>query len=136
MTLEANKALIRQWIDAWISNDTNALNELFAPEYTVNGTAVGIDGVKQAVRFLHSVLSGISAELHDMVAEDDKVVIRWMIRGRHAGHFMGVPPTGRELELSGINIYQIVDNKIFANHEQTNISEVIQRLKVDDGADK
>ena len=136
MTLEANKALIRKWIDAWISNDSDILDDLFARDYTVNGMLIGIDGVKQAVRFLQSVLSGISAELHEILAENDKVVIRWTIRGRHAGYFMGIPPTGKQLELSGINIYHIVDNKIIANHEQTNISEVIQRLKADNGADQ
>ena len=136
MTLEANKALVRQWIDAWIRKDTNILDELFAPDYTVNGSPIGIDGVRQAVQFLHAALSDISAELHEMVAEANHVVIRWTIRGHHAGHFMGVPPTGKEVKLSGINIYQIIDNKIFANHEQTNISEVIQRLKADDRADE
>jgi predicted ester cyclase len=91
--------------------------------------------LKQAVQFLHAVLSDISAELHEIIAEEDKVVIRWTIRGRHTGNFMGVLPTGKELELKGINIYQIVGHKMIANHEQTNISEVIQKLKAASEAD-
>ena len=130
MTLESHKALIRKWIDAWIANDLGALDEVFARDYRVNETLVGVEGVKQAVQFLHAVLSDISAELNEIVAEADKVVIRWTIRGRHTGDFMGIPPTDKELELTGINIYQIVDRKIHANHEQTNISEVLQKLKV------
>lgn len=135
MTLEAHKALVRRWIDAWIAMDLDVLDEIFARDYVVNETLIGVDGVKQAVQFLHTVLSGISAELHEFVAEGDKVVIRWTIRGRHAGNFMGIPPTGKELELTGINIYQIVDHKIIANHEQTNIAEVIQKLKANNEAD-
>ena len=131
MAFETNKALIRKWIDAWSSNNLDLLNELFAPDYTVNGVRIGVEGVKQAVQFLHAVLSDISAELHEFVAEEDRVVIRWTIRGRHSGSLMGMPPTGSELELTGINIYQIVGDKIIANHEQTNISEVIQKLKTD-----
>ena len=130
--LEANKALIRKWIDAWTAKDLDLLDEIFARDYTVNGALVGADGVKQAVQFLHSVLSGVTAQLHEIVAEEDKVVIRWTIGGRHTGDFMGIPPTGKELELAGINIYQILDNKIVANHEQTNISEVIQKLMAND----
>lgn len=129
--LEANKALIRKWIDAWTTKDLDLLDEIFAGDYTVNGALVGVEGVKQAVQFLHSVLSGITAQLLEIVAEEDKVVIRWTIRGRHAGNFMGIPPTGKDSELTGINIYQILDNKIVANHEQTNISEIIQKLKAD-----
>lgn len=131
MTLEAHKALVRKWIEAWIVNDLDVLAEIFAPDYRVNEALIGIEGVKQAVHFLHTALSDISAELHEMVAEDDKVVIHWTIRGHHAGQFMGIPPTGKELQLEGINIYRIVDGKIITNHEQTNVSEVIQRLKAD-----
>src|SRR5688572_25159900 len=134
--LEANKALIRMWIGAWTANNLEALDEIFAPEYSVNETVIGVEGVKQAVQFLHSVFSDIFAELHEMVAEEDKVVIRWTIRGRHTGNFMGIPPTGKELELTGINIYQILDKKIVANHEQTNISEAIQKLKAEAATDE
>ena len=135
MTLETNKALVRRWIEAWMVNDLDTLEEIFARDYTVNKTPVGVDGVKQAVRFLHYVLSDISAEVHEIVAEEDKVVIRWSIRGRHVGDFMGVPPTGKELDLTGINIYQIVDHKISANHEQTNISEVLRSLTANTDSD-
>ena len=131
--VEANKTLVRRWIDAWIANDITILDELFAPNYTVNGVQIGIEGVKKGVQFLHSVLADISAEANETVAEKDKVVIRWTVRGRHTGNFMGIPPTGQELELTGINIYQIVDHRIVANHEQTNISEVIQRLRAGHG---
>ena len=129
MRLEAHKAIVHKWIDMWIAKDLDALDEIFARDYRVNETLVGPDGVKQAVQFLHSVLSNMSAELHEIVAEDDKVVIRWTIRGQHVGDFLGIAPTGKELELTGINIYQIVDGKIHANHEQTNIPEVLQKLK-------
>ena len=135
MTPKTNKDLVQKWIDAWIVNDLDLLDELFAPDYAVNETRIGPEGVKQAVGFLHAVLADISAELNEIVAEEDKVVIRWTIRGRHAGNFMGIPPTGRQLELTGINIYQIVDHKIVANHEQTNISEVIQKLRANPEAD-
>ena len=133
MTIEDNKAVVSKWIDAWIANDIALLDELFAPNYSVNGIQIGIEGVKKGLQFLHSVLVDISAEANEIVAENDKVVIRWTVRGRHAGNFMGIPPTGLELELTGINIYQIVDHQIVANHEQTNIAEVIQRLRAGNG---
>ena len=129
MTTEANKALVRMWIDAWMRSDVVLLDQIFAPTYTVNGKHIGIEGVKQAVQFLHSVLSDLSAELDDIIAEDDKVVIRWTVRGRQVGDFMGVPATGRPLELTGINMYQVADGRIVANHEQTNVLEIVQRLK-------
>jgi steroid delta-isomerase-like uncharacterized protein len=130
MTIEDNKAIIRKWIEAWMRGDLSSLETIFAQNYTVNGVRIGIEGVMQAVKFLHSAFIDMSFELNDMVAEEDKVVARWKVQGTHIGELMGVPPTGKQLELHGINIYRIVDGKIAANHEETNISEVIQRLKM------
>jgi steroid delta-isomerase-like uncharacterized protein len=131
MTAENNKAIIRKWVEAWMEKDLTSLDKIFAQNYTVNGVLIGAEGVKQAVQVLHSALADISIELNEIVAEDDKVVARWAVRGLHIGDFLGVPPTRKQLELRGINIYQIVDGKIVANHEETNILEVIQHLKVD-----
>ncbi|MCI0399410.1 MAG: ester cyclase [Chloroflexi bacterium] len=128
---EDNKAIVRKWVEAWVGRDLALLDQLFAPNYSVNGRLIGVEGVKQAVQFLHAALSGVSVELNEMVAEGDKVVARWTVRGVHTGDFMGVPPTGKEVELKGINIYEVVEGKIVANHEQTNVPEVIQSLKVD-----
>lgn len=131
MTIEDNKAIVREWIEAWIKRDLATLDRLFAHNYTVNERFIGNDGVKQAVEFFHSALSDLSAELEEIVAEDNRVVIRWTVRGIHIGQFMGIQPTGKPLELKGINIYQVLEGKIVANHEQTNMAEVIQRLKTE-----
>ncbi len=131
MTIEDNKDIIRQWIEAWLKRDLATLDRLFAHNYTVNDRFIGTEGVKQAVEFFHSALSDLSAELEEIVAEDNRVVIRWTVRGIHIGQFMGQEPTGKPLELKGINIYQVLEGQIVANHEQTNMAEVIQRLKME-----
>ena len=131
MTIEDNKALIRKWLEAWKAEDVASLDKLFAPQYTVNGVPVGVEGVKQAVQFLHAALTDIAVELNDVVAEEDKVVVRWMVRGVHTGDFLGIAASGKQLELHGIKIFQIVDDRIVSNYEETNLPEVIQRLKMD-----
>jgi steroid delta-isomerase-like uncharacterized protein len=129
MLLEENKALIQKWLAAWLTNDTEQIQHLFAQDYTVNEAPIGVEGVKQAVQFLHTAFSEISAEANEIVAEDDKVVLRWTVRGKQVGGFMGIPPTGKIVELQGINIYHIRDARIRANFEQTNILQVVQELK-------
>jgi steroid delta-isomerase-like uncharacterized protein len=131
--LEANKALVQKWIEAWRHENLALLDELFTPDYAVNGTVIGLEGVKQAVQFLHTVFSEIALELNEMVAEGDKVVVRWTVHGRHVGTFMGIAPTGKLVELQGINIYCLRDGKISTNHERTNVAEVIQALNTQQG---
>ena len=85
--------------------------------------------MKQAVEMFHNALSDISIELIDMISEGDKIAVRWTVRGIHIDNFLGIPPSGKPLTLTGINIYQIADGKIIANHEQTNIPELLLTLR-------
>lgn len=131
MESEDTKAVIREWLAAWIRRDGAAVDRLFAPDYTVNDTVVGRAGVKRAIELLHTGLSDLAAELDELVAEGDRVAVRWTVRGIHRGDFLGVPPTGRAVRLRGIAIYRVVAGRIVANHEQTNVFEVIQGLKAE-----
>ena len=131
MMLEENRSLIHKWLDAWINNDVVQIENLFTQDYSVNDRWIGVEGVKQSVQFLHTVFSDISAEPNEIVAEGDKVVLRWTVRGKQQGEFMGIPPTEKIVELQGINIYHITDAKIQANYEQTNILQVVQQLKTE-----
>ncbi|SRR6266545_1720167 len=130
MSVEANKALVRRWLeDVWNSSDLAAIDLLFAPNYTVNDVSYPPAAVKQAVQYLHTAFAPITATIEDLIAEDDKVVVRWSLRGAHSGSFMDLPPTGQLVHLTGINIYRIANNQIVANHEQVNAAEVVQQLR-------
>lgn len=129
--MDANKALVYQWLEAWRTNNLALLDELFTQDYAVNGNVVGVEGVKQAIQYLHAVFADISAEVDELVVEDDKVAARWTVRGRQVGDFMGIPPTGKYVELQGINIYRVRDGKLSENHERTNVAEVIQVLRAE-----
>jgi predicted ester cyclase len=48
----------------------------------------------------------------DLVAEGDKVAIRWSWRGIHKGEYMGIAPTGKQVTMTGISILRIVGGKI------------------------
>ncbi|MFC1795246.1 ester cyclase, partial [Planctomycetota bacterium] len=52
---------------------------------------------------------------HNIIAEGDKVAIRWTVNGTHLGELMGVPPTERPVEFTGSTIYRFVDGKIVEN---------------------
>ena len=49
--------------------------------------------------------------VEDMLAEGDKVATRWTIRGTHQGELMGIPPTGKQVEASGITIHRVSGGK-------------------------
>jgi predicted ester cyclase len=63
--------------------------------------------------------------VEDIIAEGDRVVVRWRNRGTHVGEFLGIPPTGKAFSIEGINIYR-VENGMLA--EGWNVADVFGQL--------
>ena len=49
---------------------------------------------------------------NDVMAEDDRVVVRYIERGAHTGDFVGLPPTGRTYEKHGFALYRIAGGQL------------------------
>jgi len=103
----------RMWEDVWPNGDVDALRQILHPD-TVNheappGTPPGIDGVIHTMQWLRSAFSDQRYEIHDMIAEDDTVVVHLTHHGRHTGEFMGMPPTGRSFAYRHMHMMRFQD---------------------------
>ncbi|KAJ5718834.1 uncharacterized protein N7483_009916 [Penicillium malachiteum] len=72
----------------------------------------GFSGYMQVLGMMRSAFSDVQWTLEDTVAEDDRVVAKFTLRGTHDGEFFGVPPSGNKIEARAMNIYRFVDGKI------------------------
>ena len=59
-----------------------------------------------------AALPDLQAIIHDQVADGDKVVTRKTLRGTHLGPWMGIPPTGKVIDIEVIDILAVRDGKI------------------------
>jgi steroid delta-isomerase-like uncharacterized protein len=50
--------------------------------------------------------------VEDLIAEGDRVVVRWTNAGTHVGEFAGIPATGRTFTIAGIDIYRVADGRL------------------------
>ena len=111
MSTEENRATFRRYVE----EVTNQGNLEFADEifdrylaHQPDGSVLerGPEDVKRFQAELRSAFHGLHATIEDQVAEDDKIVTRWKMRGIHQGEFRGMEPTGREMEINGIGIFR------------------------------
>ena len=63
-------------------------------------------------RTLHDAHSDLRFFVDDVIAEGDKVVVRWTLRGVHTGAMLGTPPSGREVNERVIAIFRVAGGKI------------------------
>ena len=117
MSTEENKVLIRRFYEE-VFNKRNlaALDEFYAPDHVDHtlppGLPVGPEGTKQAIAMILSGFPDLHVTIEDMIAEGDKVVIRFTTHGTQLGRLGGIPPTGKQVAVSTIEITRIADGRI------------------------
>lgn len=106
----------RYLADFWNRGDEAVINEILAAGAVghVAGKAFTAEPSTLLARRvgLLSIYTNPTFTLEDEIAAGDKVVIRWTFRGTHTGAGAGVPPTGKEVVATGINIFRLADGKI------------------------
>ena len=116
-TEESNKALFRRYFDEGTNRgNLDVVEELFAPDYKHHDPAnpdviVGNEGVRRHIQTLRGAFPDITIQIEDMVAQGDKVVIRWTANVTHTGDYFGIPPTGKSATITGMNTWQVQDGK-------------------------
>ena len=115
---EENKAFARRLCEeAWNQYDPSIVEKFYAPNCVRHdpagvGSANGIDEIKQGASKLLTAFPDSHYTFDDILAEGDKVVIRWTFRGTHKGELMGTAPTGKKVTATGIVISRIEGGRI------------------------
>jgi len=106
MSVEENKALVRrEQEELWNgTGNLDAAQELFVPEQA--------EAAKQEAADFRQGFPDVVSTIEDLIAEGDKVMARWRARATHQGEYMGIPPSGKEVEFTGISVYRIEAGKI------------------------
>ena len=134
---EENKAIVRRfWEEAFNTGNLAVVDEIFAPDYghiTTGGTmGHGPEHVKHTITRDRIGFPDFRCTIEDMIAEGDKVVVRWTARGTHQGIFRGIPPTGKQVTITGVEIHRVVGGKSVAGWRKWDRMEVLQQLGVTD----
>ena len=110
-TEEENMAIFRRYVEE-VKNEKNLkiADEIFARylAHQPDGSVLerGPKDVKRFIGEFHSAFQDFYCAIEDQIAQDDRVMTRWKIRGIHQGEFRGMAPTGEEVEINGIGIFR------------------------------
>jgi steroid delta-isomerase-like uncharacterized protein len=135
MSTEENKALNRRLVEEGFSKGNfDVLDELIAEDcldYSAPpGSPSGLEGVKQFFTMFRSAFPDLYYEIEDRIAEADKVVTRTTWHGTHQGAFLGIPPTGKQVAVTGIDITRWADGKAVEHWGNQDLLGLMQQLGV------
>jgi predicted ester cyclase len=131
---EANLALVERWTnDVWTGQDLAVLDQIASPNIVHHGGAFpdahGIEAVKDGVRSQLAVYPDITLGIDATIADGDLVAVRWSGTGTNEGEFLGHAPSGKEIAISGINIYRVNCGKIVESWSEINGIGMLRQIQ-------
>ena len=116
-TSDTNKQLARDYFTAFLAADERWWNEHIAPDFRRHDPGlpfevVGPVGVKKLADALLPGIPDMALPIEDVVAEGDKVLVRLRVTGSHGGDLMGVPATGRPIDIPVMDLFAIRDGRL------------------------
>jgi predicted ester cyclase len=137
MTTEENKAVLRREVEELYNHTGNldAVEELFSPEYVshepTSGETRGVEGARQFATTFREAFPDLECTIEDMIAEGDKVMMRFRGSGTHEGETEAFgPPTGNQMEITGITIKRLSESKIVEAWTNFDALGMMQQLGV------
>ncbi len=136
MSIEQNKLAARRWFtDIIAQRQFEVADELFAanhithdPHAPPQGWPMGPEGLKMVAGIFGGAFGDWNIGIEDQIAEGDKVVTRWRARAVHTGPLPGIAPTGRPVDVTGVNIARFENGKIVESWFNFDMLTLLQQV--------
>ena len=136
MSSEQNKSVVSRWMDELFNKGNVSINdEILVPDYINHDPSLPEDnrsreGFKQFVSMVRSAFPDFQLNCVDQIAEGDQVVTRFSMGGTHKGEFMGIAPTNKQSQLTGISIERLAGGKVVETWVNWDALGMMQQLGV------
>ena len=130
---EENKAKVRRLLEGFFSPEAGSIvDDVVSPDLVDHSPMPdqrpGVEGLKEIIVVMRNAFPDGKITVDDLIAEGDRVVARWTLRGTHRGEFMGIAATGKQVSMSGIEIDRFAGDKAVEHWEQADIMSLMQQL--------
>jgi predicted ester cyclase len=126
---EDNKRVVRACFEEAARGNFDALPSIVSPDYVLHPEGVkGADGLAQMVEGYRQAIAGLTVTIDQQFTEGDHVATRCTFRGRHEGELMGMAPTGRDVEFTGLTVSRCRDGRIEEEWEIVDVVSLLQQI--------
>lgn len=121
--------------EVWGQYNFDAIDDLVAEDFVGYNPALpepvrGTDGVREVAEMLHAAFPDCEVELEEVIADGDWLAQRVRLSATHEGEFMGIEPTGKQIEIMGMNVTRLEDGKWAEGYELWDTFGLLQQLGV------
>jgi steroid delta-isomerase-like uncharacterized protein len=128
-----NKAVVRRYYDEVLNQrKVDVLDELAVEDYIEHdpfpGQGNGRSDLKARALLLLGAFNPLQFTIDDVIAEGDRVAVRWTNHGTQSGSFMGMPATGGTFSIAGVDIHLLRDGRLAEHWHVVDMLSQMQQL--------
>ena len=136
MDSESKRTAVTRLIEGvWHKDDLSVADKLLSRDFADHTPGFpegnGPETFKNLVRTAKLGFPDCRHPIDDMVVGESAVAVRWRFVGTHEGEFLGISPTGREVEIRGIEIFRFEDGVITESWANPDMLGLVTQLGVD-----
>jgi steroid delta-isomerase-like uncharacterized protein len=137
-TEQDNKEFARRWNDeVWEKRNLDLIDDLVAEEFIGYDPSLpepirGPDGVRKIAEMMLSAFPDAQVDLEEVVAEGDLIAVRIRCTGTHEGEYMGIDPTGEDVQFQLMAFQRIEDGKVVEERQMVDHLGLLAQLGVVD----
>ena len=133
MADQGSKELVRRYYEqVFNERRPDVVDQLAVEDYVEHdpfpGQGDGRADLKARVRLILDAMNPLHFSVEDVVAEGDRIVVRWVQQGTQSGPFMGIPPTGRQFTIAGIDVHRMRDGLMAEHWHVVDLFGLLQQL--------
>ena len=133
MNTEANKKVMEQFVKFINTADRSLGEPIISPDVIFHAPTSpeplrGFDGYMAVLDMMRGAMPDVGWAVEEMIAEGEKVMVRFTMTGTNTGSFMGMPATGKPVKVTAMNIYEFADGKIVREHGLPDIFSMLMQL--------
>ena len=121
MTSSNLKSTLRTFMEqVWNNGNFSQIEAFVAPRYEIkndpgdpwDGQTLTITTFKERVLYSRNAFPDLHFEIQEMIEEQGKVAVSWLMSGTHKGDLPQLPATGKSFSISGITLYYFEGGKL------------------------
>lgn len=127
----SNADTLRRIFSLMDEKDVSAIRELIAPEFSAvlgGNPPMSADEWAGMGEMMYAAFPDGKHTIHETYEIGDRVVLRGSFSGTHTGDFMGIPPTGKEITVTFLNLDRFADGKLVEHRAEVDMLGLMQQL--------
>lgn len=128
-----NLAVMDKFIDFINTGDVALGQSIISPDVvfyapTSPEPMYGFQGYTAVLDMMRGAMPDVSWKAEELIADDNKVMVRFTMTGTQTNPFMGMPASGEKVCVIAMNIYEFKEGKIIREHGLPDLFSMLVQL--------